>query len=670
MKVRETLAAMDRVQRSTRFKVIATITAAALFLIGSVAYALAAQRVAEDGPAPSATAEAAPSETSAATPPSTTPPATTPPAASPVPEPLAVEATDPTLESSRAIIQGVLDAKRDPTGSIVLFGIIALLYVAAVWLDLGLTVLALSAAAAAVFALAWTTAWGKRYAPLGLGIVALTGAFTILMRLAALLLSSPTPITAVARTVLAEAVRLRLTLFFIVLLIFLLAALPMLLSSETSLRYRVQQFLQYGVSGSFHLIALLTVLFAVATVTFDQRDKTIWQTITKPVAPWQYVTGKFLGVWVLAGVLLAVTGSGVFLFVEYLRAQPAQGEGEAYASVDQTISEDRLLLDRLVLAAREKRDAEPLPVNEEQLRLNIQQKVEMEVERLQASINPEERVLDRAKIAADMAASLRKAVQVSYRTLGPGDIREFRFTGLRAARESRGVLFLRYKINAGSNDPTTLYRLTIQIGNSAPEVFEVTLGHFQTLNLVPEAIDEDGTLVLRIANGDFTQRMANAESLTFPPDGLEVSFSAGSYRANFARVFVVLWIKLAFLAMLGVCMGTFLSFPVACMVAITVFFAAEGSSFLRGALENYWTEDEKGKTLYVNTVVSWIAGGISWFFQLYGDLRPTQKLVEGVRLTWGTVAQGTAMSLAMTGVLYLGATIALRRRELAVYSGH
>ncbi len=51
--------------------------------------------------------------------------------------------------------------------------------------------------------------------------------------------------------------------------------------------------------------------------------------MAKPVAR-RYLLGKWVGVAALAGVLLAVSSSGVFLFVEYLRNQPAIGEKEAF----------------------------------------------------------------------------------------------------------------------------------------------------------------------------------------------------------------------------------------------------------------------------------------------------------------------------------------------------
>jgi hypothetical protein len=642
--LRERLARLNHLQQSLGFKIAATALVIVIALVLSVVFAMRLSEESKISPAPEARAVA----------------------------PLPPDSDDPNAAAAQAILEDVMRARNDPVGLIALIGISTAVVTGAIWLGLGLTMLAICAAGVGLFFLALFTPWGRAYAPLGMGVLSLTWAFIVLMRLARLAVGRAEPVCAIARTVLAEAVRLRLSLFFIVMLIFLMAALPLLLKADTSLRYRVQQFLQYGVAGSYHLIAFLTVLFAVATVTFDQRDKTIWQTITKPVAPWQYILGKFLGVWLLSGVLLAVTGAGVFLFVEYLRAQPAEGERQAYlVEGGRGVSDDRFLLERLVLVAREARDADPLVLDEAQLQRNIEYRVREEIERRRAALDEEgARRLEYEATALKLGDEVRKSIQIYHRTIAPGETRVYTFSGLSEARASNRPIFLRYKINSGSNDPTALYRVTFQIGASDAEVREVVLGQPQILPLLPQAIEEDGRLTLRVTNADVYQRVTNAEAFTFPPDGLEVSFAAGSYRANFLRVFAVLWLKLAFLAMLGVCLGTFLSFPVACLVAVTIFYSAEGSTFLRASLENYWTEDKEGKTLYFNTVVAAIAKGISWFFQSYGDLRPTQKLVEGLRLTWDSVARGGVMVLFMTATLYLAGVGALRRRELAIYSGH
>ncbi|CAG0970420.1 hypothetical protein PHYC_01214 [Phycisphaerales bacterium] len=639
MRIRDWFASANRFQQRLLFKVVATAAILLVAAVGMTAYTIWVQQAGDTIPA-----EVVPEG----------------PGIVPAPP-------DPAMEATKAIVKDILAARRDVTSVAVGIALSAGVLIAAVWLGLGLTYLSLGLLAAGMLAGAWNIASVKPYLPLVMGLLGLTAAFSTLMQLARMGVSRSNAVMAIARNVLAEAVRLRLSLFFIVLLIFLLAALPLLLNAEAPLRYRMQQFLQWGTSGSFYLIAMLTVLFGVATVTFDQRDKTIWQTITKPVSPWQYVAGKWLGVWVLAGVLLAVTGAGVFMFVEYLRSQPANGEGEAYVTQGGSISEDRLLLERHVLVARVSRDIDPMQVDEEQLIKNIEVKAAQEIERVQGAVG--EAPIRKDELVAKIKADVRKMVQQQFRSIPPGAGQGYQFSGLGAARESRAPVFLRFKVNAGSNDPTALYRITIRLGNSEHEVKQIILGQFTVINLLPEVVDENGTVTLDIINGDLDTGALNPESISFPPDGLELSYSDGTFRANFMRVLCVMWVKLAFLAMLGVCMGTFLSFPVACMVSVAVFLAAEGAAFVQSSLENYWTEDKEGKTLYLNIVVSAIAESVSWFFKAYSDLRPTTKLAEGLRLSWTEVAGGAAMALLFTLILFLAGTISLKRRELAIYSG-
>ncbi|MDX2131942.1 MAG: hypothetical protein SFY69_07820 [Planctomycetota bacterium] len=644
MNPRALLGRLNLLQQQRLFKWIATAVIAAAAVAGCLAYGamIAAPRTPEV--------------------------ATTP--ATPGAPGTGLESTDASEQAARAMVQEIVAAGSDPWSVFVMIVLGALVLVGAAWLGLGLTYLAVLAAGAAVTGVALATGWRSSVVPVSMGVLALTLAFVTLMRLVRAGLDSSNPVFAIARNVLAEAVRLRLSLVFIVLLIFMLAALPQLLDETQPLRYRVQAFIQWGTGGAFYLIALLTVVFAVATVTFDQRDKTIWQTMTKPVAAWQYVLGKWLGVWVLSGVLLAVAGSGVFLFIEYLRHQPAAGEQDAYMTREGRVSEDRLLLERQILTARESRDIDPFPVDEAQFEQNLIARAEAEVQRLQESLSTTTtREILREEMIASLRKDLRKSVQMAYRNIPPGLGQHYTFSGLGAARERPDPLFLRFTVNAGSNAPDALYRLTFKIGNSEPQVQEVVLGQPQTIPLLPGSIGPDGTLAVQVINGDVYQETSNPESISFPPDGLRVSYAAGSFRSNYVRVMGVLWVKLGFLAMVGVFAGTFLSFPVACLVSLTIFFAAEGATFLRAALDNYWTADKEGKTLYLNLAISAIGEVVAWVFQVYGGLRPTAKLVEGLRLAWRDVALGTGVTALWTLLLFAGGTLALRRRELATYSG-
>lgn len=506
------------------------------------------------------------------------------------------------------------------------------------------------------------------------GLVVFAGAFVPLLKFS--MTMQPGVVAAIARNTLAEAVRLRLSVVFLVLLVVGLAALPQLLDPHEFLRYRVQSFLQYGLGGSFWLIGLLVLLFAVASVAFDQRDKTIWQTMTKPVSAAQYVMGKWLGVSLLAAVLLSVCGSGVYLFTEYLRNQPATNERAPFVAEDgRLISEDRLILETQVLTARDTVQIEPREVDEEIFQQNVAALVDKILEESKVPGESDaDRQIRRLGVTSKITQDLRKSIAQSQRVIGPGASTIFRFTGLEAAKQTNRPLVLRYKINAGSNMPDVLYRVTFHFKGALAEVREVPLAQTLTIPLLPSVVDSDGNVEVQITNGDLFRSLddparANAESLSFPPDGLEITYAAGSFRMNFLRSVAVLWVKLAFLAMVGVVAGTFLSFPVACMVSLTVFFSAEGASFTRSALDNYSTEDREGKTLILNTIVAKVAEVVSGLFRVYSDLKPTSRLVEGLRLSWGDAALGVAVIALSTLVLYAVGVFVMKRRELAIYSG-
>lgn len=465
---------------------------------------------------------------------------------------------------------------------------------------------------------------------------------------------------------------MRVSAVFVVLLIFAMASLPGLLDDTQPLRYRVQSFLQYATGGIFWLIALLIILFSVATVTFDQRDRTIWQTMTKPVSPLSYVLGKWLGLAVLSAVLLSVCGAGVFLFTGYLRAQPALGERVAFVSRgEEEISEDRFILETQVLTARRTVEARGAPIIEEAFEKNVREKVAAEMARLgDLSNDPAERRFREQFLDEKIRSDLRKNVEASYRYIPPAQAQVYVFEGLQDARSSGRPLVFRFRVDSGVNAPDATRVVSFAFRGGEVVVRKLPPGQFSTFPILASAIDANGTVEVQIFNGDVTQDLINPEGISFPKDGLQISFAVGTYRVNFLRVMAVLWVKLAFLAMVGVALGTFLSFPVATLVALTVFFAAEGAGFLTAALENFWTEDAQGQTMYFNTAVAFVAEWIAWAFRTYSDLRPTERLVEGKLLAWSEVAYGTMVLGIWTVILYVSGVLVFARRELAIYSGH
>ena len=500
------------------------------------------------------------------------------------------------------------------------------------------------------------------------GGLLLAAAFTALVRVAGFLLSSSHPITAIAKNVLAEAVRMKISLVFIVMLIVLMATLPGLLDQSTPLRYRVQTFLQYATAGSFILIAMLAIFLSTASVCFEQRDKIIWQTATKPVSAWQYVLGKWLGVFSVCLILLSVTGLGIFLFTEYLRQRPAIGEVSAYqpSREGEVITEDRLVLEYQVLVGR----ISERPVIDAQSSRGIVDEIsrryEAAMREYRSDTKKSAELPDRKKIGREV----EKEKLSEFLAIEPGQFETFTFDKLGPAAAIGRPITFRFTINAGGNLPSDLYRLTIWPKNQPPIIRQVHLGQPITMTLPASFIDEKtGKLELRIYNADYLNQIDNEQTISFPPDGIEVSFPVATFTENFLRVLSVNAAKLAFLSMVGVCCATFLAFAVANLVAFGTFVCAEASPFLKEAVDNMRVEEVDGSTIWWALIAEKIALPIASVFRFYGDIAPVASLVDGRLLPTADVLFALVLMAALSAVLYIIASLIFKSRELATYSG-
>jgi hypothetical protein len=539
-----------------------------------------------------------------------------------------------------------------------------------IWLGLALTyvglILVAIFAAGPLYFFKPTQAFGQML----FGAIALTASFSVLVQALRAALSGDRPIIAIARNVLDEALRMKIGLIFIVALIFLLAALPELLDEAQPLRYRVQSFLQYSVTATFWVLALLTLFFSVATVAFEQRDRLIWQTMVKPVSPLSYLLGKWLGVMTLNLALLSVSATGVFLFVEYLRNQPAQGEIKPFLMVDGRagITQDRQILESQVLTARAGASVDSAEINMDRLNDAVEERIR---EATQRDFTLREDATRLANLRDEIQEELLTQAIRQYMAVPPSlnTPRDYQFSGLGSARDLERPLTVRYKVNAGSNDPGVLYRLVFVTPTGLVKQ-QTPLGIMQTFQIPPFAIDENGNVGIRVYNGDPEFGVTNPLTISFPPDGLEILYTASTYEANFFRISATLWMKLGFIAAVGVSSATFLSFPVACLLTLLVLFAAESSVYLEASLEEYPIKDTQGNIQWLALIMTIIATPVSAAFQTYGELRPTANLVDGRLVAWSTLAKGF-LTLAAWSAAALGIGWSIfRKRELAIYSGH
>lgn len=572
-------------------------------------------------------------------------------------------------------LRSILDVSQSPINGVISVSLITGFLIIIIWLGLGLTYVGTITLVALI---GWPlySLGGPGWSGLGfviIGVTLLMLTFTVLLRGLRLALSNAHPITTIARNVLAEAIRMKISLVFILLLAVMLSIMPIMLDADQPLRYRVQGFLQWSTGMSFWLIALLVVFFSAATVSYEQREKVIWQTMTKPVAAWQYILGKWLGVTLLAGMLLAVAGLGTFQFTEYLRSQKALGEVAPYqASEGRMMTEDRMILETQVLSARKSLNP-VLPFHPMDAEFDAALEAEIAQERqLQTDFNPT------PSMKAGMRMKLYEEAVSDYRSIDPRyeGYATFSFTGLEEAKRLGQPLTLRYKINAEGNRPDIFYAVTFVFESGA--IFprkQTGLGFSHTFTIDSALINNQGELNMQIYNGElgldrndsFSLR-PNPGTMTIPPDGLEVSYQVGSYAGNFVRIMTVLWIKLALLAMISVWAASFASFPVACLMSIAVFLIGESAGFVQSALPA-WQMDTESVVGVFRTLIYHFADTVSGFFSIYHELKPTQRIADGRLLGWGQVSSGVLVLSLATGVFYFFSVYIFRKRQLAIYSG-
>ncbi|MEE2895831.1 MAG: ABC transporter permease subunit [Planctomycetota bacterium] len=546
-------------------------------------------------------------------------------------------------------------------------------------------------AAGGTMLLAWP-AYARGYPGLGisiLGVGVLVTTFLILIRSLVLLLgliASPgtmpsrhgrpgriVQVAAVAQTVVRESTRLRITLAFIVVMLIALPLIPLWIDPTEPVRYQVQNFLSDSMSLVYGLAAVMTLVLACATVSFEIRDRQIWHLVTKPLGRAQYLLGKWVGICLLNLVLLVIGGISIFGFTEYLgtRANDPQAVVEVHDEILTARVGIRPTYDQL-----SSNDVRELAYEEYQNDKITRDKVEAGE-------------ADEFDVIRGIVQRLRREHLDRQRAVPPGgfnenreyDARVYTFEGLGAAARSGRNLTLRYRTHIGRSESTDRYPVVFRFPEFGDEIQrDLIPEQWQSVLLPTELIGEDGTLKIQILNGGFSEspssatRMffANGATLMFDADEFEIMWQASSFESNFARAMIVNWVKLSFLAMLGVVASTFLSFPVAMLLAFTVFAGGSMTPFISTSLQQFRIDQDAFILIKLaQYVIAAIARAAEWLLRPFGEASPNRLVVEGRLVSTAAVVR----DVAILGVFWCGSVLlvgwaVLRRRELATYSGH
>lgn len=534
-----------------------------------------------------------------------------------------------------------------------------------------------STASAIVGGFCWSIGWITAAWTIA-GIWAMAVAFFAGLLLIRTILSPGVPVLGVARTLVDEAIRMKVALVFLVALLLAVPVLPLAMDPEELLRYRVQSFLSWSMTATGILLALMTIFLSAGSITseFDQRQ--IFLTMTKPISRGQYLLGKWLGVVVLDAWLVAVCGGGIYMFTMLLAQQPGVGPGDAAA------------LHQQVLVAREA--VSPLPANPTALQDEY-------VEVLTALRRSDPAQYGDPAAPVEMAPpevqrELQQQILRRWMSLGPRQTKTYVYTDLLPAKAAELPVQLRLEPQAAADTQDGFVHLKFRInGRDYPNEpgqppIRLSVATAHVLEIPPAYVSPEGRLEIAVTN---TVRADTGEQPTISfnvSDGFHVLYRVGSFEGNLLRSLGLLWIRLAFLAMLGLAAGSFLGFPTAALLSLLIYVAAAASGYLDESLEDYARGAGSGLSL-IQQILAWpghmislLAAGEIWnafrevirvigqtFMLLvpsFAEYNPTPRLAGGLVVGTGMLVSAVLwIGVIWTGVIGLIGYVIFRKRELA-----
>ncbi len=444
-------------------------------------------------------------------------------------------------------------------------------------------------------------------------------------------------IWAVATNTIKQAVRMKIAAVFIVLLIVLLPVMGVAMTGDGTLKGRLQTFVSYGISLTSLLLCLLTIIVSTYSLTNDIKQKQIYTVLTKPIRRFQLLFGKLLGVLLLDAALLALFSAIIYTITVYTPRFSEADETEI------TQVENQFFTARASLTPPE---------------VDVTREVLEAYEKLDKTGQLDEFFsgLSRSKIIAYLTS--RKKLEKRAAAVGHELLWDFHNVKPLDPDES---LFIRFKYDVSINPPDLHVYSRWFAGDIRQIPYDIytfdrkdLIRTFYEIEVPAAAIAEDGYLAVGFLNVPL-----NNTVVIFPPkDGLEVLYKADTFAGNFLKAVLLIFFRLVFLAVFSILASTFLSFPVAILACLMIFFTATISGFVIESID-FMSEGLSGAYYYtIRPIVK--------LLPQFDKFNPTKFLVSARLLTWPLLAKVAASMICIkTLLLYLLALLIFSYREIA-----
>jgi hypothetical protein len=447
-------------------------------------------------------------------------------------------------------------------------------------------------------------------------------------------------IWAVARNTIKQALRIKIAVIFILLLVVLLPFMGISMTGDGSIKGRLQSFVSYGLSLTSLLLCLFTIVISIYTLTHDITHRQMYTVLTKPILRFQLILGKLLGVIILDVLLLAIFASVIYaiavstpFFLKADEAELARLENEFFtARVSLTPDE-----------ADVKHEA-----------LETYQKLE------EAGTLPEKMPYE------DIMKDLIFQKRLARRAAVGGQELIWRFDNVKPLDPNES-LFIKFKYDVSVNPPDLQVVGKWIIGDDRQleygqvlqtPFYEIDrkdlIRTFHEFTVPAEVVADDGYLAVGFFNPP-----SNNAVVIFPfDDGLRVLYRTGSFLPNFIRAIVLILFRLIFLACLGTFTATFLSFPVAILFCLMVFLTGTMSQF---CLESFDYLSADIGYLYRYTLRPFVQ-----LLPQFDKFNPAKFLVPAELLSWILLVKVFLVMICVKAMLLLlSALLIFNYKEIA-----
>ncbi len=451
----------------------------------------------------------------------------------------------------------------------------------------------------------------------------------------------------VARHTISESIRNKVAISFIFVMAIILIGLPFVSKGDNTVSGAVQAYLSYSITTVSFLLSLLSI-FLAKSISDDLAGKQILMLMTKPVARWKYIVGRWFGIVCIDTMLLLIAGVLIFGLTLYLASEPAQDKI------------DRERLEGQILSARHASNY-VIPSFASEAAAKYQENVEIGK---YSGLPDHDEVKEKKKIQAQM--------RERWRVIWPRETRVFEFENVRCDRSKDSMIHLRYEHRVSNFPPDEIIRYSWIFGSAekGTEQYGVPrrdfMNRIHTVSVPADCVAPDNTLQVIFQNinpyARFGEKQYDNTIVFQRDDSVQVYFPIGTFGGNFVRALSLVLCRLAFLAAIAVALSTVFSFPVACLGAFTILILATSREFLLDSVSWIPEEGSLGIVQMILNSVIWIVYFLIPNFDKFSGL---ESLVDGrnVTLMWVLMSVGNLV-LFKAAILLLAGCLAFMLREV------